>query len=106
MALYKNVKYPNGVETNYHKITQVMILASEKHLMINEQIQTVAGYNATIVVNSYVSNTVRTTSVDNYVVQKTYSFNLSTESVHENCIMHLSYDLLKTLPEFTDAEDV
>ena len=106
MALSKKITYPNGTETNYHKIIRVSILSNESKFETNEEIQTVTTYDATIIVNSYVSNTVRATGINNYVIQKTYSLNLTAEIVHNNCIMHLAYDLLKTQPEFADAEDV
>ena len=105
MALSKKLVYPNGTETNYHKIVEVVVRARDEHTEAEVTYKT-SDYLVCVYVNSYTSDTIRSTGIRNYVVQRMYNFSVSTSVMHNNCIMHLSYDLLKTLPEFADAEDV
>lgn len=91
MALKKEIKQPDGVVTNYHRILFLQ--------------QTVNRQNS-IAVLSYVDEEAREAEINNtiaqpYKVSQTYETKYSEEMTIET-----AYEFLKTLPEFEGAEDV
>jgi hypothetical protein len=87
MALLQNIQYPNGTETNYHKINYVTL---------NDQ-------EVTCELKSY-------TSIDYRKVNKSadssyYHFTITVEEEESMGIRALCYTKIKSLPEWEDAED-
>lgn len=91
MALFKEIKQPDGVITDYHRILFL---------------QTTVNQQNSIAVLSYVSSKVRDGEKKNnpnrpYMWSKTYETDYDPDMTIEE-----AYEFLKTLPEFKDAEDV
>ena len=91
MALFKEIKQPDGVITDYHRILFL---------------QTTENQQNSIAVLSYVSSEVRDGEKKNnsnrpYMKSKTYETDYDPDMTIEE-----AYEFLKTLPEFKDAEDV
>ena len=91
MALFKEIKQPDGVITEYHRILFL---------------QTTVNQQNSIAVLSYVSSEVRdgekkSNSNRLYMRSKTYETDYDPDMTIEE-----AYELLKTLPEFKDAENV
>lgn len=62
-------------------------------------------YYTTIYVHSYVNQDIREGSERNFLQSKKYEKEVSEETI-ATPIMTLGYDILKSFPEFVDAEDV
>ena len=91
MALFKEIKQPDGVITDYHRILFL---------------QTTVNQQNSIAVLSYVSSDVREGVKKNssnrpYMRSKTYETDYDPDMTIEE-----AYEFLKTRPEFKDAEDV
>lgn len=91
MALFKEIKQPDGVITDYHRILFL---------------QTTVNQQNSIAVLSYVSSEVRDGEKKNnsnrpYIQSKTYETDYNPDMTIEE-----AYEFLKTLPEFKDAENV
>ncbi len=91
MALFKEIKQPDGVITDYHRILFL---------------QTTVNQQNSIAVLSYVSSDVREGEKKNssnrpYMRSKTYETDYDPDMTIEE-----AYEFLKTRPEFKDAEDV
>ena len=158
MALFKNFKYPNGTETNYHKIGEIRIVPLpdrvtyvEEPVEAPEAIETpeapetpetpavvtegempegempegekVEGempempmttlvpvytkyVSVMVQILSYVSQEIRDTGVKNNLTGQLQYFSISMDELVSADIMTLCYNLVKTLPDFIDAEDV
>ena len=116
MALLKNFRYPNGTETNYHKISELRVLPKKyvvhhipkepDEVREENQSETVTSYMITVTLCSYVSRTVRESGSNNYLHCKNYSFEISEEQMLTEPIMKISYDKIKSLQEFEGAVDV
>lgn len=114
MALLKNIKYPNGTETNYHKISEIKIVPFTKTVMVTpasspEEIpvyETLRLYRVEMVVRSYVSQDIRDDSEYNYLAIKKYDKEAIPEEMESTPIMKLAYDALKLVPDFEGAEDI
>lgn len=90
MALRKEIKQPDGIVTNYHRVLFVQITTNRQN---------------SIAVLSYVDDasrsSERTSESYPYVVSITY------ETTYDpNMSIEQAYNYLKTLPEFEGAEDV
>ena len=90
MALFKEIKQPDGVITDYHRILFL---------------QTTVNQQNSIAVLSYVSSEVRDGEKKNnsnhpYMRGKPYETDYADMTIEE------AYEFLKTLPEFKDAENV
>lgn len=66
----------------------------------------VKNYSVVVQLLSYVSQEVRAHGVDNHLNSKLYYFNVTLEQLTSTDILKLGYHLIKTLPEFEDAENV
>lgn len=98
MALYKNIKQSNGVETKYHRIVMVKIDTNQQiSLLIHSYIDT-DGRNYE---KSYAAGLIEGEPVFPYV-----SAEYKTLEYDENMNIKNAYKYLKTLPEFEGAEDV
>lgn len=91
MALFKEIKQPDGVITDYHRILFL---------------QTTVNLQNSIAVLSYVSSEVRDGEKKNnsnrpYMRSKTYETDYDPDMTIEE-----AYEFLKTLPDFKDAGDV
>jgi hypothetical protein len=108
MALSKNIQYPNGTETNYHKIHSIALTHYSEIRTDPTGGEDVfdTSYYMEITVYSYVSKEIRKVSSHNYLTNYNARVVCDAADVENKNIMHLAYDLLKTLPEFADAEDV
>ena len=131
MALLKNFKYPNGTETNYHKIGEIRIAPKPDQvetILVSEAVypeeggemgamlgpivpaiyETVTKKYVQIMVQilSYVSQEIREDALDNVVTKQLQYFAISMDELIANDIMTICYDYLKTLAVFEDAEDV
>jgi hypothetical protein len=172
MALLKKFQFPNGTETNYHKIGEMKLVplpdtviyipiepvepveeeVSEGTIIVETpdevteepttpedpvepetpedpeepidpeepvdpelpeepeapeyQEVVVKNYSVVVQLLSYVSQEVREHGVDNHLNSKLYYFNVTLEQLTSTDILKLGYHLIKTLPEFEDAENV
>lgn len=165
MALLKKFQFPNGTETNYHKIGEMKLVplpdtiiyvpiepvepegdASEGTTIIEtpEEVAEepiapeeptepetpeeptdpeepvdpelpeepeyqeiiIKNYSVVVQLLSYVSQEIRVHGVDNHLNSKLYYFNATLEELTSTDILKLGYNLIKTLPEFEDAENV
>ena len=91
MALFKEIKQPDGVITDYHRILFLQATVNQQN---------------SIAVLSYVSSEVRDGEKKNnsnrsYMRSKTYETDYDPDMTIEE-----AYEFLKTLPEFKDAENV
>lgn len=86
MALQKQITLPNGVTVNYHRIAAIM--KTDKKIDITVQ--------------SYVTQEYRDLSVWNVVKEFYYSF----EDVNIDYSFSSIYELLKTHPDFQDAQNL
>lgn len=90
MALYKSIKQPDGVPTNYHRIAFIQITTNHQN---------------SIAVFSYVDEEsrrrIRSAENQPYCVSTTYETDYSP-----NMTVELAYEYLKTLPEFEGATDI
>lgn len=86
MALYKEIKQPDGIVTNYHRIMFV------EH-WINSHIS--------IAVLSYTDGSARHMEETPYKISTTYE----TDYI-ENMTIKDAYAFLKSLPDFAGAEDI
>lgn len=89
MALFKAIKQPNGVVTNYHRILFV---------------QSTINSHISISVISYIDEEGRKSDIGDcepYKISITYE-----KPYEENITIGQAYTYLKTLPEFNGAEDV
>lgn len=156
MALLKKIQYPNGTETNYHKIGEIRIvpLADQTILVpiepetpevVEEIVPAEAStepanteavaegevepatpeepekpeepeieYEEVVVktvsimvqILSYVSQEIRETGANNNLTGQLQYFTVDMETLVSTDIMALCYNLIKTLPQFEDAEDI
>jgi hypothetical protein len=145
MALFKNFKYPNGTETNYHKIGEIRIVPlPDRVTYIEEPVEIPEVIEATVAtvaegempegempegempeaptttlvpvytkyvsvmvqILSYVSQEIRETGVKNNLTGQLQYFSISMDELVSADIMALCYNLVKTLPDFVDAEDI
>ena len=134
MALLKNIQYPNGTETNYHKIGEIRVIPQPDKIDYvekviepvelvedttsenNEEMETLPPIeyeeivtkmvSVMVQVLSYVSQEIRDTGVKNNLTSQISYFNLTMEQLSTNDIMTVCYGLIKTLPEFEGAENV
>lgn len=91
MALKKEIKQPDGVTTNYHRILRITNT-------INRQ--------SSIAVLSYVDDEARTGEKDGAIAQP-YQSAVTYETTYDpNMTVEAAYDFLKTLPQFKGAVDV
>lgn len=159
MALFKNFKYPNGTETNYHKIGEIRIVPLPDQVTYIEEVvetpevtetpevvleegtpevvETVAEgegegtpegetmpempemgpvvnlipvytkyVSVMVQILSYVSQEIRDTGVKNNLTGQLQYFSIPMDELTSADIMTLCYNLVKTLPDFADAEDI
>lgn len=164
MALLKKFQYPNGTETNYHKIGEIRIVPiADKIIYVEKEPEVVIeevvgeeipeeltlfneGTEATgeepvdpetptdpeepvgpeepvepqpevvpvvikqvsvmVQILSYVSQEVRETGSKNHLTSQLYYFTISMEQLVATDVMKLCYSLVKTLPDFADAENI
>ena len=164
MALLKKFQYPNGTETNYHKLGEIRIVPiADKVTYIEvpveepevpvvpeapveateptEVVETVAEepteptevtepeipgeeeikpeypaveyvpvytkqYSIMVQILSYVSQEIRETGAKNHLSSQLNYFTVDVNTLVEKDIMALCYELVKTLPEFADAENI
>lgn len=112
MALIKNIKNHNGTETNYHKISKVILAPKAKRVLVKERTKdtpaeyaTERVYEAEITVRSYVSHDIRETGERNYLNTRRFECELSVADAESKAAFVACYDALKTLPEFEGAEN-
>lgn len=115
MALLQNIQYPNGTETNYHKISELHITpySTQEYINVpteeddlNTEIRECKYYYIQSIVCSYVSKNIRENNSSNYLLKTQYSHKVSAEQVETLPIMSVAYAALKTEPVFSGAEDV
>ena len=164
MALLKKFQYPNGTETNYHKIGEIRIVPiADKIIYVEKEPEVVVeevigeeipeeltlfneGTEVTgkepaepetpadpeepvgpeepaepqpemvpvvvkqvsimVQILSYVSQEVRETGSKNHLTSQLHYFTISMEELVATDIMELCYSLVKTLPDFADAENI
>ena len=119
MALLKNIKYPNGTESNYHKIARISLAkrtietvryetSFDENGVLIESIpvkERVENYETEVYVRSYTSKEIRDTGDSNYLKEYRFYFAIPTELAESTPIFTVVYNLLKTKPEFEGAED-
>lgn len=92
MALYKQIKQPDGVVTNYHRVLYVS-------QMVNS--------HTSIAVVSYVDEESRENDLiisgENRPYRQAITYEIDYD---EDMTATKAYEYLKTLPEYADAEDV
>lgn len=120
MALQKNIKYPNGTESNYHKIARISLAKRTNETVryvpsydengaliesapIKERVEI---YEMEVYVCSYTSKEIRDTGDSNYLKEYRFYFMVPTELVESTPIFTVVYNFLKTKPEFEGAEDI
>ena len=91
MALYKEIKQDDGVNTTYHRILYVQN-------MINS--------HCSIAVVSYVDKEARVNEQENIIMQPYKQAKTFETDYDETISPEKAYEYLKTLPEFANAEDV
>ena len=111
MALLKNIKYPNGTESNYHKISEIHVYEQKEYVCIGEvdnedKWEAQKSYKLNFRVFSYVSQEIRTNNNDNYVVFNDITVTASLEEIENTPIIKLAYNKLKDTETFANAEDV
>lgn len=97
MALVKKIIYPNGTESNYHKIYSLDVRPCREDLGDK--------YYITVFVYSYVSKDIRMENVNNSLTTNHCGFLVEKEDLETVPVMKLTYDYLKTTPEFEEALD-
>ena len=91
MALYKKIRQDDGVTTSYHRILYIQNT-------INQQ--------CSIAIASYVDDAARADEQENIFYQP-YKKGITYETDYdESMTPEKAYAFLKTLPEFSDAEDI
>lgn len=91
MALFKEIKQPDGVVTKYHRVLFLQ--------------QTVNRQNS-IAVLSYVDQDSRSDEMNN-VIEQPYQKSVTYETEYDEAMtIGSAYDYLKTLPQFEGAEDI
>ena len=114
MALLKNIKYSNGTETNYHKISEIRVIPFTKETIVkyaenpseSNVYEQVKLYKIETIVRSYVTRDIRDNNEYNYLAIKKYEHEATEKSVEMVPIMKLAYDALKLTTDFEDAEDI
>lgn len=149
MALLKKFQYPNGTETNYHKLGEIRIVPIADKVtyievpveepdapvesidpvvidageatdpeIVNPEVEPEGGpeieyipvytkqFSIMIQILSYVSQEIRETGVNNHLSSRLDYFVVTIDELIATDIMKLGYHLVKTLPEFVDAEDI
>lgn len=92
MALYKPILREDGVTTDYHRISS-LILSTNSHI--------------SIAVFSYVNAESRNIKYEGPDGRRPYVHSVTYEiDYNENMTITSAYEYLKTLPEFEGAEDV
>ena len=111
MALLKNIKYPNGTESNYHRIHEISLMhspyvkyVSTEDGVVKEYIDD--NYTLNITVRSYVSRNIRMENEENYLEVRIIITNGTSAMVEGSNIMALGYQMVKEDPEFMYSEDV
>ena len=90
MALYKTIKQPDGVTTNYHRVAFVQITTNRQN---------------SIAVFSYVDENSR--KDDEIPEASPYCVSVTYETAYcPTMTVELAYEFLKTLPEFEGATDI
>ena len=87
MALCKEKISENGIATNYHKVSHVFL----------------EGNRLNCTLESYVSQNYR--EKEQVAERQTYYFEITVEEEESMGIRALCYSKIKTLPEWSDAED-
>lgn len=100
MALLKNIKYPNGTEANYHKISGIIV-----NEIIDDELQQ-KKYQLIFTVDSYVAQSFRQEDLTNCINTKRYFHTMSVEELEAGPIIPLCYSALKTKSEFVDSENI
>ena len=120
MALLKNIKYPNGTESNYHKIARLSLAKRTNEIIRYETSydengalientpvkERVENYEMEVYVRSYTSKEIRDTGDSNYLKEYRFYFVVPTELVEGTPVFTVVYNFLKTKPEFEGAEDI
>lgn len=96
MALNKQITLENGISYNYHRIANTRLDAIEENGSIV--------YNLRLHVLGYVSEDIRDSGTDKYVVANDYSFRI-TEEESESNLRNVGYNYIKLMKEFEDAID-
>jgi len=95
MALNKTITETNGIQTNYHKISNIRVNA-----------KTGDKFDLTIFVASYVNEEYRQDGVNNAVVNNAYFATATIEEMEATPIFTLAYAKLKNMPAFAGATDI
>lgn len=91
MALQKNIRQPNGVVTNYHRILFVTITTNRQN---------------SIAVISYVDEDSRSMEKEDAMYEP-YRTSITYETDYDpNMTIETAYDYIKSLPEFEGAIDI
>ena len=93
MALQKQFIKPNGIETNYHRISQASLTAYD-----NED-----SHSLFVALTSYLSEEYRNAGYE--VETNHYHFQITDGEDTTMGIRELAYKKLKELPEWADAVD-
>ena len=97
MALKKDIILENGITLNYHRVVSVSNITNQQSI---------------IEVASYINETQRQKEIDWYNSVAKTDINVYIDSKYyskeydENLNVVNAYEYLKTLEEFTDAEDI
>ena len=90
MALYKQIKQPDGVTTSYHRVLYVMLTTNRQN---------------SIAVSSYVDDEARNAEKEN--ASQPYTQSITYETTYDpEMTIERAYAYLKTLPEYEDSIDV
>ena len=98
MALKKTIVQPNGVTTEYHKITYAGLSDRNGEQPSEEKFPLMLE----VLVRSFLNAEYRKSG--NCVDVNSYSFTLTSEEETQG-IREVAYNKLKTIPEFEGAED-
>lgn len=91
MALYKEIRQPDGVFTSYHRIIYIMSFTNS---------------HVSIAVASYVDEDIRTAEKNNVITQPYIQAVTYETGYVENMTIETAYNYLKTLPDFEGATDI
>ena len=98
MALYKNIKQPNGGETTYHRIAMVKIDTNQQITLLVYSYIDEDGRNYE---KAYANGLIEGEPIFPYVNSEYMSIDYD-----ENMNVKSAYEYLKTLPQFEGATDI
>lgn len=91
MALKKTIVQPNGVETGYHKVSQVSVTCESDSILMRVEL------------TSYLDEDYRKAGLP--IIRSSHHFDVTSEEEESTSVRKLAYAKIKTLENWSDAED-